>query len=635
MDITNYVHSNRERALQIGDYATYRSQLSRQVLSVRKRLGRTTPKNAKFTPKSPVTAEDIASSHDFVNLLLLTAERAWAHAMYMKAAHTQNNASQRMTGSTRSHIVSRLCKASKNARQLATLLQDQSTTGATDLDVLEAHAYANALSGTEHFEKHAGTKRAAEAAAQKEKWEQCLEYLSAARVSYAVLLGVTKREVFKEILAGTIDPSIRYVAYQAHVQRTIPIPQVARQLFPDDDEDLMKSVQKVDPDALSDKATSASKAGSVENIPNTIAWRSRTANIVDGSIGQALASLSTAEARLASFLSSAEDSVSSQEKAAAYDDVIIASQDAADATHLAIEDLTKERAEEGDPRMQDLRVTSLAVNYDVVAWRVGRNRMLIGDQDGVDFQPVKQRMSTKEKKSGKDVSAREEGNGKKLARLRDRVKLYDEIILSIDSIKDLRGAVRDSAFIEELDAKRAYFQALRCLNIARSHTLLSSPKNALALLAKASSLASKPLSSPSEDSPPDSAPLKLDIAPSDAKTLHTSLLALVTQHRGLVELHNFEENAALAAKKNLTSAAPIIECLNEYPAAGVDLKNLVDWPPKLRPVPVKPLFFDTAWNYVQYPGQKRKAVPAEKGGMETEDGEEQKPAKKGWFGFGR
>ncbi|KAK3044515.1 hypothetical protein LTS18_001095, partial [Coniosporium uncinatum] len=328
--------------------------------------------------------------------------------------------------------------AAKAAEQLASHLQNQSVTGSSDKDVLEAQAYAYLLSGTQEFEKQAGSKRSGDADAQKEKWGHCLECFSAARVSYAALLGQTKQEMFKELLAGTTDPSIRYAAYQAHLPRTIPIPKVARQFFPQEDEALKSVVEKVDPDALSEKPTTAAgKAASAENIPSTISWRSRTANIVDGSIGQALAA----------------------EKAAAYDDAIIASQDASDATRQAIEELVRDKVDEGDSRMQDLRVTSLAVNYDVVAWRVGRNRVLIGKNDGMHLQGEKRRYPLKPRKDGKEGES-DESLSKKLARLRDRVKLYDEILLSIDSVKELRGAVRDSAFIEELDGKRAYFQAL-------------------------------------------------------------------------------------------------------------------------------------------------------------------------------
>lgn len=90
------------------------------------------------------------------------------------------------------------------------------------------------------------------------------------------------------------------------------------------------------------------------------------------------------------------------------------------------------------------------------------------------------------------------------------------------------------------------------------------------------------------------------------------------------------------------SAAPIVQRLDEYPTPGVqvDLNNLVTYPPKLEPVPVKPLFFDVAWNYIDYPGRAKKAVEEQ---VQVEDvrekeevnGVEEQPKKRGWFGFGR
>jgi signal recognition particle subunit SRP68 len=88
MDITHFVASHRE-ALLIGDYNSYRSQLSRQLLATRRRLGRATNKREKFAAR-PVTIEDISNNHEFVHLLLLTSERAWAHAMHIKTSHTDD-----------------------------------------------------------------------------------------------------------------------------------------------------------------------------------------------------------------------------------------------------------------------------------------------------------------------------------------------------------------------------------------------------------------------------------------------------------------------------------------------------------------------------------------------------------------
>jgi hypothetical protein len=81
MDITKFVVDRREAAFLIGDYSTYRDQLSRRLRIVRKKLGRATPKNAKYAAKSPVTAEEIGKNIEYaltavlvVNWLLINSE---------------------------------------------------------------------------------------------------------------------------------------------------------------------------------------------------------------------------------------------------------------------------------------------------------------------------------------------------------------------------------------------------------------------------------------------------------------------------------------------------------------------------------------------------------------------------------
>ena len=202
----------------------------------------------------------------------------------------------------------------------------------------------------------------------------------------------------------------------------------------------------------------------VESIPNSITWRSRTANIADASIGQGLAAVDTAEAHLDSYLRASEvENKSRQDRAVAYDDVLIACQDTVDVTRRAIEELEREGIAEGDTRMQGLRVTDLAVNYALVGWRVGRNRVLIGSDDGLFFASEGPRTPKGLVKDGTDRSKRPESHGKKSARLKERVTLLDSTLQSIDSIKEFRGAARDTGFIKELDAKRSYFRALRCV----------------------------------------------------------------------------------------------------------------------------------------------------------------------------
>lgn len=65
MDITKFVADYREAAFLVGDYGTYRAQLSRRLRIVRKKLGRATAKNAKYTAKAPVTPEEVRSNVEY------------------------------------------------------------------------------------------------------------------------------------------------------------------------------------------------------------------------------------------------------------------------------------------------------------------------------------------------------------------------------------------------------------------------------------------------------------------------------------------------------------------------------------------------------------------------------------------
>ena len=244
---------------------------------------------------------------------------------------------------------------------------------------------------------------------------------------------------------------------------------------------------------------------------------------------------------------------------------------------------------------------------------------------------MKLKTSKKRKRAdetGDGDETREETTGRKLKRLRERVVLYDGILQSLDAAESLPGMAKDGNLMAELHAKMDYFSALRCLAIARSHSILSNTKNALALLARALEKSSRSVSAVSKSSQSANKAPNLDISTDQAKSLHSLLSGLVMQHRALLELENLTE---AAAKQKQGPARPMIERLDEYPAGGVDLKNLVTYPPKLQPIPVKPLFFDFASNYIEYPRLGKKGAVEED--AKAQDGSAGK--KRGWFGFGR
>ena len=65
MDLTNTYVARREKALIGGDYNTYRTQLSRRILVIRRKL-KYTSKAKKYSSKAPITAQNVGENHESV-----------------------------------------------------------------------------------------------------------------------------------------------------------------------------------------------------------------------------------------------------------------------------------------------------------------------------------------------------------------------------------------------------------------------------------------------------------------------------------------------------------------------------------------------------------------------------------------
>lgn len=450
MDITNFIVSARNQALLYGDHSTYHTQLGKKLLSCRKRLNISVKNRGKFSKKGDyreITAEQIAENLDYLHLILLTAERDWAHALELKTAHSTD--AKGITGRSRIHIISRLNKAARIADHLVELLTNTSASSASNIDALEARAYAALLRGTEQFEK--------------QKWEPCLRSYAVARIIYGALASVQSPDVVKDLLSETIDPAIRYAAYQLKIPRTQALSTIARKAFPTD-ASLTGEVNKLDSTLLKPTGADAQKGQTdAPSAPQTIDWRSRKVKIEDAAIAVALASTEAATARLAERLSSS-DVILPKEMAAAYDEVLIASQDTADVTKHAIDELKEEGVSQNDPRIQSLQVTRTAVNYQMISWRIGRNRVLSGDHDGalLDSAPNTTRKAKKEtEKEATAKKPKHEAPGRQIARLKEKVVLYDSSLQSLDSIKELPGVAADEDLQKQLEATYKYFHALK------------------------------------------------------------------------------------------------------------------------------------------------------------------------------
>ncbi|PHH76773.1 hypothetical protein CDD80_1223 [Ophiocordyceps camponoti-rufipedis] len=610
MDITAFVVGGRDKALLYGDYATYHSQLAKRLLNSRKKLGIATRNRGKFHNRDPPTADLVAANQEYVHLLLLTSERAWAQAMSFKTAHAPG---KKIPRRSRSHIVSRLQRAVGAAQKLAEIL----SSAAPVRDVLEAKAYAALLQGAMQFEKRA--------------WQPCLQSYAVARSSYTALAATGNAELFKDLLSETIDPYIRYAAYQLKTPRTVPIPAIVAKAFPWNDTALVDAINQVDSTVLAGAKAASGSDSSVaqDNTPKTLTWRSRQVQIEDAQISQAWASVLAAKSRLADDLARATD-WEPRKVAAAYDELLTATQDAVDAAKQAIDELKAEGVAQSDTRMQSLLIARTAVNYEMISWRIGRNRVLTGPQDGAPDEHDDAARRRKSKAAPSDAKKhRPLPLSKNLARLREKVALYDGTLQSLQSIKDLPGVAADELLAAKLSALENYFQSLRHLSVARSHSLAGNFANALALLNRATTLRNAAASIPTS-SQTTALPLGLDVAADSLASLATLLHGELHRHRALVHITSLRESNH-ANKPSPPANPPLIDRLHECPIQGVDLDNLVDFPPTMHLVPLKPIFLDVAWNYIAYPGKASAAETSSPPAVE----EPASQPKRGWFSFGR
>lgn len=154
-------------------------------------------------------------------------------------------------------------------------------------------------------------------------------------------------------------------------------------------------------------------------------------------------------------------------------------------------------------------------------------------------------------------------------------------------------------------------------------------ENALALFSRANELAIAIAANPKGTNASLEGPTKLNISTGQVQDLVETSEGLVAQHRGLAILNKLSE------KKNEPTdfQTALIHRMDEYATPDLDLNNLVSFPPKMQPVPVKPLFLDVAWNYIQYPQEGKQQ--AKQHTAESQPKKEEAGGRRGWFGFGR
>lgn len=605
MDTTKIILDTRVDLLHANDYATYASKLTTRLRSTKKRLG--IPGKSHGKPSNvDITPAQLAQNHEFIHVPLLKAERCWAKSM---AWHSRDT----ITSDTRSNIISKLVKAVKVVENLVATLSD-SASGATTSNVLSARAYAAVLQG--------------DSSSRAKRWEDCLVSYSIAKVIYSALPppGV-EGNTFRDHVSDHVDTPLRLAQRQQNIPTSISLLSLAKQHLPQSDKVLVSGVEEAKPGFLKqDEDTDMANGGPLK----TVKWRTREVPVEDAEIVSKLAALETAASELSQKLGSSSD-LRPNVKAEAYDDVLEISNYAIEATVQAIDELKQQSVPQGDPRMQNLAILRTKLKYDLLSWQIGRNRVLLGQHDGAlleDGPGLKKSSIAVEAAPGIKDS-------QQVKQLEKKTNVYSKTLQILEAAKELPGVAADEHLAAEIDAVSKYFTALKSLAIARAHTLLGNPANALALSKHAhdQSQAAVPILSKHNES--KGTGLKtIEVISSDAEFLQNLLKGELQRCRALVEIANLRKQADKGDAK--AAQPPLIDRLGQYPSKGVDLEKIVTYPPRMEPIPIKPMFLDVAFSHLQYPKEKSAKAAAAESKTSAKSGEpEKQPAKKGWFGFGR
>ncbi|XP_057323807.1 signal recognition particle subunit SRP68 [Microplitis mediator] len=176
------------------------------------------------------------------------------------------------------------------------------------------------------------------------------------------------------------------------------------------------------------------------------------------------------------------------------------------------------------------------------------------------------------------------------AKPQDIVRLYEAVLHNLLEMSQL---LDDEEYQREQEAKTKGYRAFRCYYMAQSMANLQMWREAVALYQRSLRHA--------QDALKDSSRL-----PEDLKSELAKLESSVEGAQCAVHAHSIlqDEKDEPGAVKQTKSKKPLYERLHEYredPSLVTKQPNVYNLPPPMKSIPCKPLFFDLAFNMVEFP----------------------------------
>lgn len=200
-------------------------------------------------------------------------------------------------------------------------------------------------------------------------------------------------------------------------------------------------------------------------------------------------------------------------------------------------------------------------------------------------------------------------------RPQDLTRLYEIVSQNVAELQQLSGMEEDAEYQREIEVLSMSFKAFRCYYIAETLVTLKRWKEAVALYLRSTNYAAEALrSKPSQFNLSDELQALLKVIEGSKFSAHAySVLEDDTGGEGDAIL----SSGGKAAQQR--SSKPLFERLNQYredQQLNTKNPNVYRLTPEMQPIPCKPLFFDLALNFVEFPAldDQMDSPAAKKGG---------------------
>lgn len=436
------------------------------------------------------------------------------------------------------HLISKLKKACVYSAQLQSLVNSEFCDARSKLEV---EAYNAFIHGTFYFET--------------QNWKLAAENFKRTQVVYENLIHALPEEE-QSIYKSKIDeltPSLRYCAYNIGESASM--------------NDLMKVHGHGMLDNLS-ALVAQTKSEQTDALQST-EWRGRKVTV--------------RPQKVRIFLLSIQDLAKSIEKANNYEEKIEIIEnvllDCKDAL-LALKDEMKQdpklRASTQDGQVSGVNYLLSYLSYIRLKLTLERNLYLVG-------QAKKNFEEEKITESGKKVRAQ------------DISRLYEIILQNITEMQQLNGLENDVEYAKEIETLSSAFKAFRCFYIAITLVNLKRWKEAVSMYERSTKYASDAL--------------KNNINEFNLKNELNILIKIIEGSKFSAHAHSVLEadnnEATVLYGKTQKISKPLYERLDHYKedqtlnSRNPNVYKLTDF--EMEAIPCKPLFFDLALNFVEYP----------------------------------